>query len=171
LSGHSYLHEAMGDPFIREKVIGALGETSEVIVKEHGFDPKDQQAYSTRAIRRFENPGMRDLILRLAKDPIRKLGPEDRLVRPARLAFKHGITPKNIALGIAAGLLYDFPEDAQARELSKMLEGFGLGGVLSKVCGLSASEGLWPLVVSTLEELMGRYGVKRSFSFPPLYPN
>jgi mannitol-1-phosphate 5-dehydrogenase len=87
-------------------------------------------------LKRFENPTLPDPVTRVGRDPKRKLAPADRLVKPAMLAVEAGVTPTNLATGIAAALLYDDPTDPQAMELGQALRNFGLDTVLNEVCQL-----------------------------------
>ena len=58
-----------------------------------------------------------DKVIRHGKDPIRKLGPQDRLIAPCRMAFKQGIYPKTLIDTIAKALYFDEPSDAEAVKL------------------------------------------------------
>ncbi|MBM3459313.1 MAG: hypothetical protein FJX77_12380 [Armatimonadetes bacterium] len=55
---------------------------------------------------RLRNPQLPDAIARVGRDPLRKLGPEDRLVGAARLCLAEGVPPDPILVGIAAALRY-----------------------------------------------------------------
>jgi mannitol-1-phosphate/altronate dehydrogenase len=47
-----------------------------------------------------------DTVERAARDPLRKLGLNDRIFGTMSLALKYGIEPKNMALGALAGVVY-----------------------------------------------------------------
>ncbi|NPV53731.1 MAG: mannitol-1-phosphate 5-dehydrogenase [Firmicutes bacterium] len=153
LKGYEFIHESMRDPETRAIVEGALDETSRLLVAQHGFDAEEQRVYTARALRRFANADMKDPISRLGREPLRKLGPSDRLVRPARMAMKFGIVPDDIATGIAAALFYDAPSDAQAVELAKKVAEIGVEGVLREVSEISMDEELGRLVAAGLEKV------------------
>ena len=153
LKGYEFIHESMRDPETRAIVEGALDETSRLLVAQHGFDAEEQRVYTARALRRFANSDMKDPISRLGREPLRKLGPSDRLVRPARMAMKFGIVPDDIATGIAAALFYDAPSDAQAVELARKVADMGIEGVLKEVSGISMDEELGRLVAAGLEKV------------------
>jgi mannitol-1-phosphate 5-dehydrogenase len=59
---------------------------------------------------RMLNPFLGDLVDRVARDPMRKLGWDDRLVGTMRLALSQGILPRRFALGAAAALIHWKPE-------------------------------------------------------------
>ena len=144
--GYQFIHEAIRDPEVRRVVLGALEESGQVLRHRHNLDPAEQQAFVDRAIERFEATSMPDPIIRVAREPERKLAPNDRLIKPATLAVAAGITPNYLATGIAAALLYDNPDDPQAVELAATLEQKGLDRVLEEVCGLSSNSVLAQLV-------------------------
>jgi len=144
--GLEYGYEALDDPYIRPLLDRALDEAARALVAEHGFDPEALRVHVADLLARFANRPLGDTVFRLARDPIRKLGPEDRLVGGARLALKHGIEPDALSWGIAAGLAFDDPRDPQACQLQQMLQEQGLDSVLAQVCGLDPASPLAEMV-------------------------
>jgi mannitol-1-phosphate 5-dehydrogenase len=134
--GLGYGYEALADPQIRPLLDQALDEAAQALVAEYGFDPQTFRAHVADIVTRLANRPLGDTIFRLARDPIRKLGPKDRLVGGAQLALKHGIEPHALSWGIATGLAFDDPHDPQASRLQEMLREEGLDTVLAQVCGL-----------------------------------
>ena len=57
------------------------------------------------------NRALGDTVLRLARDPQRKLGPTDRLIGAARLAENASCSPNALSWGIAAGYCFDDAND------------------------------------------------------------
>src|SRR3712207_7052989 len=51
----------------------------------------------------------------LFRSPIRKLQADDRLIGPAKLAYRYGIQPTFLIQGCAAALSFSQPDDPQAR--------------------------------------------------------
>ncbi len=88
-----------------------------------------------------------------AKDPIRKLGPQDRLIGAASLAEEFGIEPQYLAQGIAAALCYNNPEDKEAVRLSGKLKDEGVDAVLKNICNLEPEGKLTFLIKEKLEEI------------------
>jgi mannitol-1-phosphate 5-dehydrogenase len=79
----------------------------------------------------------------VAADPVRKLGPQDRLIGSARLCFEEGVDPRFVVAGIQAALAYHNTDDAGAVRLQEMLSSRGREAVLRDVCGLSPGEPLY----------------------------
>jgi len=61
-------------------------------------------AYVVDLLERMVNPYLHDSIERAGREPLRKLGWDDRLVGTMRVCLAEGITPRRYALGAAAGL-------------------------------------------------------------------
>ena len=87
---------------------------SALITKWQGADPLFTSdrfgAYVNDLIERMLNPFLGDLVERIARDPERKLGWNDRLIGVMRLALTHGLSPDRFALGAASALYALCPE-------------------------------------------------------------
>jgi mannitol-1-phosphate 5-dehydrogenase len=143
--GHRDLAEASLDPVIVPVARAAGEEAGAALVAEYGFDRVEQAQWAASALAKFQDRAIPDPISRNGGDPARKLSRDDRLVGPALLALKHGVTPRGLARGIAAAVRY---RDGDAAPL---IERHGsLAAVLAATAGLSADH---PLV--TLAEREG----------------
>jgi mannitol-1-phosphate 5-dehydrogenase len=134
--GHKYIHEAVADPVVVEDVVGTLDELGAVIERKWGFSKESITAYERDLGRRGAVAEMRDEILRVTRDPIRKLSSRERLVAPALLAGEYGLPRRLIVKAIVAALRYRHPGDAPSMALAKQLEEQGISRVLETVCGL-----------------------------------
>jgi mannitol-1-phosphate 5-dehydrogenase len=144
---HQYVHEAIADADIFELVRGALAEVESVLVQVHPtLSREGQVAYAERIIERFRNPYLKDELTRVASQPKRKLGRDERLVLPARLLTEQGGVPAHLATGIASGFHFHHGGDSQARELSNDIATQGIGHVLREVSGLEPTHSLARLV-------------------------
>ncbi|NOZ27018.1 MAG: hypothetical protein GXP39_03065 [Chloroflexi bacterium] len=144
--GHAYGYEALEDPVVRPWVGRAMRESAQALAAEYAFDLARLEEDVRDLLRRFSNRHLGDPIARLARDPLRKLAPADRLVGAATLCVRHGVSPDALAWGIAAALMYDEPSDPQARELQARLANEGLDRVLADVCGLAGDGDLAEIV-------------------------
>ena len=91
IAATSYIHEAVADPVVAEHVLGALDELGAVVQRKWGFSAESIDEYKQDLCRRGAVAEMRDEILRVVRDPIRKLSPRERLVAPANLAVEYGL--------------------------------------------------------------------------------
>jgi len=145
--GYEYIWQAVGDSAIRAKVTAALDETSAALVRKHGFSNHEQQAHVDDLLHRFANRALGDTVARVGRDPLRKLGPNDRLIGGARLVLETGSEPRHVVDGILSALRYRNAADPAAVELAAMLEKQGIEHVLSSVCGLSPDEKLYGMIM------------------------
>jgi len=146
LRGHTFGYEALDDPVIRPLYEAALSESKRGIVAAHGVDANWLEAHVADITRRFANRALGDTVFRLARDPRRKLGPEDRLVGAARLAERAGVRPESLSWGIAAGYCFDDPDDPLAMALQQCIAAGGFDAVLADVSDIQPDEPLGDLV-------------------------
>ncbi|MBC5638613.1 mannitol-1-phosphate 5-dehydrogenase [Ornithinibacillus sp. BX22] len=136
LNGKSTIDKTLADEAIVNQVEATLKETGDYLVKQYGLDKEEHGKYIQKIIDRFKNSHLNDGVTRVGRAPIRKLGPEDRLVRPATEAQKAGLPYTNLAKAIAAALLFDYQEDEEAVKLQTMIKESGIAKVLSEVSNL-----------------------------------
>jgi mannitol-1-phosphate 5-dehydrogenase len=138
LKGLSYIHESFEDQEITMLFQKCLDETALALQKRfpEDIDAKSQEETRKDIFLRFSNPMIMDTIRRIARDPIRKLGPEDRLIGSATLCLSQGIFPEYIAIACAAALCYDQPSDPQVVKLQEMIQQSGVEATLHEVSSL-----------------------------------
>lgn len=136
LKGYINVSDAVKDVWIKEVLIGALQEVRALLIKL-GLDLAYIDNYLEVLLKRFSNIELGDTVYRVARDPIRKLSPEDRLVGPALECEKNGLPFDNLAIGIAGALLFDYKEDKSALELQEKIKREGLESVLRDICNIS----------------------------------
>ncbi|WP_172562661.1 mannitol-1-phosphate 5-dehydrogenase [Vibrio furnissii] len=136
LSGHRTIREAIEDPTIRTQVKQAMQESGEVLIRRYGFDRDMHNAYIDKILGRFANPYLVDEVDRVGRQPIRKLGPNDRLVKPLLGTIEYGTENKTLLKGIAAALKYTNDSDPQAVELQTSLSQHGVTQTVAHYTGL-----------------------------------
>jgi len=144
--GHEYGYQALEDPVIRPLLKVMLAESKAGIIAAHGVEAQWLEPHIADIIRRMANRALGDTTFRLARDPLRKLGPEDRLVGAARLAERAGVVPKALSWGIAAGYCFDDGDDSLAMSLQQRIAAEGVDAVLADVSGIAPDEPLAALV-------------------------
>lgn len=119
-----------------QKIPGALEFVRKAFIEESGealirkwrsadalFSQIRFRAHVGDLMLRMLNPYLGDLVERVARDPERKLGWDDRLVGTMRLALEQGLTPRRFALGAAAALWFHRPEvRSQGADPAPLLE-------------------------------------------------
>jgi mannitol-1-phosphate 5-dehydrogenase len=167
LRGHRSIDRAIGDRFLRPLVAGSMLEARRALASAYPSLGDDVNGCVAKAIRRYEDAELADPIDRVAREPLRKLRPNDRLIGAAQLVRATlGHVPCHFALGIAGALLYRNKNDKEARRLRGMLERRGLAHVLGAVCGLEPEDDLAQAVT---HRYRGFILTDDGAVFPPVY--
>lgn len=136
LLGYKFLADAAHDKRIVSILDNVYKETAQALSQKHHFPLEEQMAFTLTSKRKLQDYTIVDFIERNARDPLRKLGKEDRLVGSASLVQECGIRPDNLCIAIAAAIFYTNPEDESAAELERMRKEEGIDTVLKNVCQL-----------------------------------
>jgi mannitol-1-phosphate 5-dehydrogenase len=160
LKGHEFIWQSVEDPSVLGPVEAALNETCAGLVVKYGLDPDELKAHAEDLLRRYDNRGLGDQVARIAKDPLRKLGVNDRLIGAARMCLEQGIEPAHTAFAAAAAIRYDYPSDPAAQALQDIVRREGMTGVFRRVCHIPEDSRLAQLVVEGLERLRREGWVK-----------
>lgn len=142
LKGHKTIADSISDESIYAIVKAAMQESGEGLVAKYGFDHDAHFAYIDKIIGRFRNPHLQDDVTRVGREPLRKLSPNDRLIKPTMTAIEHGFATPNLVLGIGAALHYDNPEDPQSVQLQQAIAENGVAKALEQFSGISADDAL-----------------------------
>lgn len=154
--GYDTIKEAMDQEAVVTLVRGALKETGKVITAQYDFEEAEHNQYIEKILNRFMNPYISDEVTRVARGPLRKLGKNDRLVRPATLYYQLvNEEPTYLAKAIAAALLYDYTKDPEAEELQDKINQHGYEQALKEVSGLTDTSPLVEAVLKQLKILQG----------------
>ncbi|MCP1223594.1 mannitol-1-phosphate 5-dehydrogenase [Sebaldella sp. S0638] len=133
------IDESIKDADIRNIVKGAMGESGEVLIKRYGFDREAHFKYIDKIIKRFENIYLKDDVERVGRQPIRKLGKNERLIKPLSGTLEYGTSNENLVTGIAYALKFD-GSDEESVKLNSMMKDKGLAETLKEVTENSVSE-------------------------------
>jgi mannitol-1-phosphate 5-dehydrogenase len=144
---YEYGYEALADDDIYSQVRGAMEESALALTRKHHPPAGALEANIEDLLARFANRALGDTILRLGRDPLRKLAPSDRLVGAARNALAQGVTPTHLITGIAAALCFDHPDDPIAQESQARLRATDVPRVLAEVCEIKPGEPLFDMIV------------------------
>jgi mannitol-1-phosphate 5-dehydrogenase len=126
LKGYRWLHEAGQDPEIMDACRKAIEESGWAIQREFGFSEDVIRTYRAALTDKCVSPELPDEILRVVREPIRKLGREERFFGPIGLMLKHGRQPEHILAGVCGALLARIPGDGQSERIASLLERKGI---------------------------------------------
>lgn len=137
--GYKTIKESIDDIEIQEIVRNAMRESGNVLIKEYGFEEELHLQYIEKIINRFKNPYLVDEVIRVGREPLRKLGYNDRLIKPFRMAFMAGLPYNNLLKGIVYALNYDYPKDTDVSLISDILSKLTLKEAIAKITGLKSN--------------------------------
>jgi len=150
-AGVSSMAEAFSTPAIADEVRAVLAETKALLVAKHGFDPEVQQAYIDKNMVRFANPQLSDTVDRVGRQPLRKLGRNERFVGPAAELAERGLSSDALVRTMGVALRFDVPEDPQSVEMKQLLSSLTAEEFVTQVTGLDAAHPLYIDVVTVVQ--------------------
>jgi len=148
LAGAGSISEAIGIPAVLAEVRAVLAETKELLVARHEFAPEVQQEYIEANLLRFANEEFTDTVVRVGREPLRKLSRNERFVGPAAALAERGLSSAALVRAIGAALRFDVPDDQQSVELLALLASTSAHGFTLQVTGLEPVHPLFATVVA-----------------------
>ena len=158
MKGLETIDQSIQDESVRGIVRPAMEESGAALVQKHGFDADEHAKYIDKIETRFKNPYIRDEVIRVGREPLRKLGQADRLVGPVKMATEFDLSRDHLLKGIAAAFHYDNTADPQSAELQGRIQAEGFGPVVSDVTGFAKDSEDYNKVIAAYEELKSLKG-------------
>ncbi|MCX8081795.1 MAG: hypothetical protein N3D17_00085 [bacterium] len=140
LKGYTYIWEALENPDIRDIFDEVVSETRAALIKKHNFNTSEIDEYINDLVKRFGNKLLKDTVFRVGRDPLRKIGHNDRIAGAINLCLSQGIYPEKICFVMATCLCYNYPEDKSAMEMQKMIKEKGIFYILKEVSKIEERE-------------------------------
>jgi len=160
LVGARYIHESMSYPDINKIVAGSMNEMLSSLKLKWDIPHQFLDWYAEKELKRFSNDLLYDPISRVAREPLRKLELEGRLIGAAQICVSLGFIPHNILKGITSAILFEDENDTD-HHLSFMRKVLPPQVLLTHILGLRKGEALemimrerLPKIISQLEELI-----------------
>jgi len=148
LKGYFYIHEAMADGDIEEIVVGSIKEMTEGVIAAKYVPQEFACMYKEKELKRFRNKFLFDTIARVAREPLRKLRHDNRMILGLRIALFSGILPRYTAIGAKAALVYNEPKDKEAVYLQSLRSSVGDFEVLRRFSGLEMFDPLGKYIIN-----------------------
>ena len=148
LKGYSYIHEAMADPDIEQVVVGSIGEMTQGVIAAQYAPEKFASMYKEKELKRFRNPFLYDTVSRVAREPLRKMRHDNRIILGLRIALFSGILPEYTAVGAKAALAYDDARDKEAVYLQSLRASLDDIEVLRRYSGIEPFDPLGKYILS-----------------------
>ena len=147
------IDQAIMDEEIRKTVIGAMWESGNVLINRYGFNKDEHGKYIDKIIKRFENKYLGDTTVRVGREPLRKLGVKERLIRPLLGTEEYNLTNDNLIKGIGYALKYDYESDTESVELQKYIKNKGLKETLKIITEGQLSDRLIEKIRNAYEKI------------------
>ncbi|HFI0026249.1 TPA: mannitol-1-phosphate 5-dehydrogenase [Streptococcus suis] len=135
--GATTILEALQNPEVKSKVEAVLAEIRSLLIAKWNFDEQALVDYHKVIISRFENPYIVDDIARVARTPIRKLGYDERFIRPIRELRERGLSYDNLLATVSYIFGYKDETDEQSVQLQTLLQEKSLPEVVAEVTGVT----------------------------------
>ena len=164
LKGYKKLSDAANDPEIVEMLREVYSEINPAICSALKVTEENQTHFMEAAIRKYQDRAVEDFTERHARDPLRKIGPDDRITGVARMIEQQNIRPVHVARTLAAALLYTSSNtlDPSAAKLEELRTKFGIDYILQTICNIDPNEDLARLVHLGVQELKQRGWIHES---------
>lgn len=138
--GAKTILEALQNVTVKNNVEAVLAEIRSLLIAKWGFDEAALVDYHKVIISRFENPFIVDEVTRVARTPIRKLGFDERFIRPIRELKERGLSYQYLLQTVAYVFAYQDETDEQSVQLQALLAEKPLSEVVKEVTGLTDQE-------------------------------
>jgi mannitol-1-phosphate/altronate dehydrogenase len=102
----------MKNQFVRKIVEGSMNEMLKTLKLNWDISHNFLEWYAQKEINRFKNTLLFDPISRVAREPLRKLQINGRLIGAAQLCLYNGVFPNNILKGIVSAFMFENHQDA-----------------------------------------------------------
>jgi mannitol-1-phosphate 5-dehydrogenase len=141
LSGCRFLYEALKIPEIRKSLTDLLNVAKQCLIESFGLDQADLEQHLDELVnQRLPNRDLADTVQRVARNPLRKLGSQERLAGLVHLLRRHDFPTEPVSRVIGSALHYRDPADSESQELGRIIAGGGPGAVLEDVCGFKRQD-------------------------------
>ena len=135
--GYTLIHDAIADPAINTLARDALSAVGQILyARERLWDEEPLEKYIDGLIDRYLNAALADTIVRVAREPLRKLEPNDRLVGPINFVGRFSSAdPHPILVGAVAAIEYAITTGKGMRDelYGNFLERIKLDDALTRV--------------------------------------
>lgn len=150
--------DALEDEAIAAQVEAVLSETSSLLSAKHGFAAADLAAYRSDILGRFRMRELTDSVLRVGRQPLRKLSRHERFVGPAAEAVERGLSADALVGAMSAVLTFRAEDDPQAVVMAHRLETTTAEEFTTAVTGLEPTHPLFDAVreIVRAEQRTGR---------------
>ncbi len=157
--GYGDYGAAANDPRILAMLDQNYAVTNRVLCRKFGYDPLEQAEFALLSKRKFCDRTITDTIARNAREPQRKLGPNERVIGPMKLMEEYGEDSSVLEKTAAVMLFYDNAQETEWREIRSRT---APEAILTGICGLSRDSRLFNRILEQYVEMKALYQAGRT---------
>lgn len=169
LRGYATIPDCMADAELVAGARAAGAEAVEALARAHGRDDRARAAIRAESFAllddllvRYRNHALSDPVARVARDPLRKLAGDDRLVGAARLCLAQRVAPVAIARHIVLATRYTAaPDEPDAARWNDLRRGDAIA-VLRATAQLTDTEPLMTAIATATHRLVAAKAMQRA---------
>lgn len=158
--GYDTIGEAIADPKVLRQLEDVLKETGELLITKWDLDPDQHHAYQQKIIERFENPYISDDISRVGRTPIRKLGYDERFIRPIRELKERGLDYSALLNTVGMVLTFFDSNDEESQTLRDLFEHNRAEDVVRKITELKDNDLIAEIVLAYQNNVLSHQDIK-----------
>lgn len=151
IHGYKMVNDALRDQDIQKIVKKAIFESAAGLEKKFNFSHEEMDDYiNEMIIKRYDDynqPGIEDPIGRVARQPIRKLSSDDRIMGPAYMASEYNLSNKYLLYGAACAFKYDNSDDDEAVKMQNYIQKNGIEDAIENISGLKNGTTMFNVVL------------------------
>lgn len=136
LLGYEDVVSALKDPVIQKHVREVLHQTGAYLRYTYDLDKDEHQDYINKLLQRFKNKDINDQLIRIARNPIQKLGLNERFMIPLLGLYDAGLPHDALVHATASVFLFDSDDDKQSVTLQSRLNSEPLEDVIRDITGI-----------------------------------
>ena len=116
------------ETFLKE----VLDETSTYLTQVYDFSREEQDQYINKIIGRFRNTHLSDDLNRVGRGVLRKLGPNDRIVKPLHYLYENDMKHDALTKLVSYALQFDNLDDPEQIRMTEMIKDEGIAAFIKK---------------------------------------
>lgn len=137
-----------------KEVKGAMLESAAALEKKYGFTHESLVKYmQSMMIERFTAPGVCDPIQRVAREPMRKLSSNDRILGPAFACEEFGLDNTYLLRGAAYAFSYLDENDPQSVKLQEKIKTHGIETMITECTGAEKGSHVYETILKDYQEI------------------
>ena len=130
--GIETVSEAMNDDNVELFLKEVLDETAVYLTEVYDFTRVEQDDYINKIIGRFRNTHLSDDLNRVGRGVLRKLSPNDRIVKPLHYLYENDLKHEALMKLVSYALQFDNKDDPEQIRMAEMIKDEGIAAFIKK---------------------------------------